>query len=84
MEREGGKLDAEKIAELKKRGLKLLDEETVKKIAGGYYGEPSSCPLCGNTQLEVYAERIDAGHDAGRMEVSIFCPSCGYEDWYDF
>lgn len=84
MEREGRKLDVEKIAELKKRGLKLLDEEIAKKVAGGNYGEPTRCPQCGNMNLEVYAERIEAGHDAGRMEVSIFCPSCGYEDWWDW
>ena len=84
MEEKPRKLDAAKIAELKKKGVKLLDEETVRKIAGGNYGEPSRCPMCGGSHLQVSAELIQGGPDAGRTEVFLFCPDCGYEDWWDW
>ena len=47
MERKLKKLDAARIAELKKYGVKPLNEESLSMIAGGTYGEPSCCPQCG-------------------------------------
>lgn len=84
MERKLKKLDASRIEELKKYGVKPLNEASLSAITGGSYGEPSRCPQCGGFQLEVSAQLIQGGPDAGRMEVVIFCPQCGYEDWWDW
>ena len=47
-----------RIAELKKYGVKPLNEESLSAITGGSYGEPSRCPQCGGSQLEVSAQLI--------------------------
>ena len=80
MDRKLKKLDAAKIAELKQYESRPLDQKELAKIAGGNFG-PSCCPVCGGSVQEI-TSRIYGGPDAGRLEVIIFCPHCGFEEWW--
>ncbi len=81
MDRNLKKLDAAKIAELKQYEAKTLDKEELAEIAGGNFG-PSFCPRCGGDKIQEFTQRIEGGPDAGRLEVIVFCPQCGYEEWW--
>ena len=84
MEKKTEQLDPTKATEQGEHDGKTLDEETTGKLAGGNYGAPSRCPQCGEWNMEITAELIQGGPDAGRLEVHLFCPSCGYTDWWDW
>lgn len=77
-------LDSAEVAEPEEHDGKPLDEEMAARLTGGNYGEPSRCPQCGGWRLEVTAELIQGGPDAGRLEVNLLCLDCGYTDWWDW
>ena len=85
MEREFKKLDAAKIAEVKKYAVRRLDKDEISKVAGGGPiipgGLPYICLLCGG-QLDVIANFIEAGPDCGRTEIILVCTCCDYEEYY--
>ena len=81
MHRKFRKLDAAEVAELKKYETVPVDDETLAKVAGGDPPGMTTCPWCG-TYMSYSMELITGGPDAGRYEVTVHCPQCGYEAWW--
>ena len=83
MVRQFKKLDEAKIAELEKSQKRRLSEEELHSIGGGINGYGiTTCPLCGSD--DVYEEEyfIEAGPDAGRIELYVGCHACGYREFW--
>ena len=82
MERKLKKLTRAEAEALKQYETKPLDAEQLDKVAGGYPGpEMNCCPACGGDLIrETYL--IKGGPEAGKTEIGVYCPFCGYEEYW--
>ena len=60
----------------------LIAARDIHPDAGGYPGpDMSCCPACGGDLIrETYL--IKGGPEAGKTEIGVYCPFCGYEEYW--